>query len=225
MGVIRTNFTWTTTAYSTVKDSFDEDGRYTSALWQRDRSGTFSFLFGPAADPPAGLGVVRDIRNCTYQSDRTRTDQQILYRRCPGRQPIRLAGMEARPRDLLSNVAGAAMGPDGFYFRRGSTVQRVDLAGRVRTVATRLSAENFGLAVAPDRAILVAEHRNKQIVRVELDGRRFVVAVSRGPWAPTGVAFSGSTMFVLEASSSRSAIRMRVRAIRGRSERLLAIVP
>ena len=169
--------------------------------------------------------MVRDIQNCTYQSDRTPTDRQILYRKCPGQPPTSLAGVASPPRDLLSNFAGATIGPDGFYFRRGSTVQRVNSAGSVGVVATGLSAENFGLAVAADRSILVAEFQNKRVVRVEPTGRKSVVAVSRGDWAPTGLAIAGATFFVLESSVPGAPIRTRVRAIKGSRNRVLATVP
>ena len=205
------------------EDSHYDDGRYTSALWRRDASGRTSFLFGPAANPPPGLGVVRDNRGCTYQSDKTRTGALVLYRRC-GNRSERLRGAAAPPRDLLSNIAGAAIGPGGFYFRRGSTVHRVDPSGRTMLVANGLSAENFGLAVAPDGSLYVAEFANGRVVRVDRDGRRSVAATSPAPWAPTGVAHAGRSLYLLEASRGGST-RMRVRRIRDGRSRVMAVVP
>ena len=205
------------------EDSHYNDGRYTSAWWRRDARGRNAFLFGPAANPPPGLGVVRDNRGCTYQSDKTRTGALVLYRRC-GNRSERLRGAAAPPRDLLSNIAGAAMGPGGFYFRRGSTVHRVDPSGRAMPVANGLSAENFGLAVAPDGSLYVAEFANGRVVRVDPDGHRSVAATSPRPWAPTGVAYAGRSLYLLEASRGGST-RMRVRRIHGGRSRVIAVVP
>ena len=205
------------------EDSHYEGGRYTSTLWQRDRSGRIRNIFGPASNPPPGLGVVRDRRGCTYQSDKTRNGALILYRRCGSAQQ-RLAGVPAVPRELLSNISGATMGPDGFYFRRGTTVQRVDSAGRVTIAARQLSDENFGLSVAPNGSILVAEFANRRVVRVDRDGQRSIVANSSAPWAPTGVAVAGRGLYVLEATSGRST-RMRVRRIVDGRSRVMAVVP
>jgi hypothetical protein len=205
------------------EDSHYDDGRYTSALWRRDDRGGIAFLFGPAPNPPPGLGVVRDQRGCTYQADTTRTGAAVLYRRC-GLRAERLAGAIAPRRDLLSNISGAAIGPGGFYFRRGSTVQRVDPASRVAVVASGLSKENFGLAVAPDGSMYAAEFANGRVVRVARDGRRSVAATSPAPWAPTGVAYAGHSLYLLEASRAESS-RMRVRRIHGGRSRVMAVVP
>ena len=205
------------------EDSHYDGGRYTSALWRRDARGRIAFLFGPASDPPPGLGVVRDQRGCTYQSDKRRMGAAVLYRRC-GVRSERVAGTIAPRRDLLSNISGAAIGPGGFYFRRGSTVQRVDPAGRVAVVASGLSRENFGLAVTPDGSMYVAEFAKGRVVRIARDGRRSVAATSPGPWAPTGVAYAGRSLYLLEASRAAGSTRMRVRRIQDGRSRVMAVV-
>ena len=207
------------------EDSHYDNGRYTSALWRRDVSGRIVFLFGPAANPPPGLGVMREPLGCTYQSDRSRTGELILYWRCHGRKSERLAGVPAEPRDLLSNFSGAAVAPNGFfYFRRGSTIQRVDSGGRVSVAARGLSAENFGLAVGFDSSLYAAEFANRRIVRVRPSGKRSIAATSSAPWAPTGVAHAGRALYLLEGRSDRST-RMRVRRIVDGRSRILAVVP
>ena len=205
------------------EDSHYDGGRYTSALWRRDAGGRIAFLFGPASDPPPGLGVVRDQRGCTYQSDKTRKGAAVLYRRC-GVRSERLGGAVAPRRDLLSNISGATIGPGGFYFRRGSTVRSVDRAGRTAVIANGLSNENFGLAVAPDGSTYVAEFANGRVVRVARDGRRSVAATSPAPWAPTGVAYAGRSLYLLEASRAAGSTRVRVRRVQGGRSRVMAVV-
>ena len=205
------------------EDSHYDDGRYTSALWRRDARGRMAFVFGPAANPPPGLGVVRDNRGCTYQSDKTRAGAAVIYRRC-GVRSERLDGVVAPRRDLLSNISGAAIGPGGFYFRRGPNVHRVNPTGRTMLVANGLSTENFGLAVGPDGSLYVAEFANGRVVRVDRHGRRSVAATSPAAWAPTGVAYAGRSLYLLEASRGGST-RMRVRRIRDGRSRVMAVVP
>ena len=201
-----------------------DDGRFTSALWRRDRVGRITFLFGPAGNPPAGLGVVRDSRGCTYQSDESRSGAFRLYRLCPRARPQRLAGAVAAARDTLTNISGATLVGGAFYFRRGSTVQRWS-SGGVRTVADGVSRENFGLAVAPNGSIYVAEYRNRRVVGIRAGRPRWVAVRSPAGWAPTGVAVHRSTLFVLEAGGSTSAPLIQVRAIGPSGQRLLARVP
>jgi len=205
------------------EDSYYADGRYTSTLWRRDVRARFAHLFGPGSDPPAGLGVVRDERGCTYQSDKTRDGDLILYRRC-GSRSARLAGRTAPPREFIANISGVAMGPGGFYFRRGTTVQRVDAAGRIVVAARGVSGENFGLSVGPDGSIYVAEFANRRIVRIGRDGQRSVAARSSAPWGPTGIAASGRGLHILEATAG-APTRMRVRSIIGGRSRVVAVVP
>ena len=95
----------------------------------------------------------------------------------------------ANPLSTVSRSSANSAGRDGGQAarpaferrRRGDGSGRLLLPTRLDSAASgprRQSTDccdptdrkNFGLAVAPDRAILVAEHRNKRIVRVELDG-------------------------------------------------------
>lgn len=116
------------------------------------------------------------------------------------------------------------MGPDGFYFRRGPSVLRVDPNGRIKLVANGLSAENFGLAVASDGTLYVAEFTNRRVVRIDRDGRRSVAATSTAPWAPAGVAYAGRRLYLLEASRAGSG-GMRVQRIHAGRSRVIAVVP
>jgi hypothetical protein len=206
--------------------------RFRAAIWMRTPEGQISFIYGPTERPTLGAGVFRDRFGCSYQADQTRTAQLLLFRLCPGRPTEALPGSvqvaQAPTRTLLSNIGGAAFGPDGsFYFRRGSIVQRLRSGDRIVTAATGFSAEGFGIAVDARGALCVVEHERSRIVCVGPDGRRSVALASEGDWAPTGVASLGAAIYVLEATRHRAGhpTRYRVRRSEGGRVTLLGITP
>lgn len=202
------------------EDSFYDPAtaRYRAALWMIAPDGRYSITYGPTARPAFGEGVFRDRFGCSYLAGETRARALLLHRLCPGGQPQLLsrasAARRAEPPVLLSNLGGAAFGPDGsFYFRHRGIVQRLRAGDRLVTAATGFAPENFGIAVDERGALYVVEHGNRRIVRVGVDGRRSMPIRAEAPWAPTGVAAQGSALFVLEVSDHAAGqpTRLRVR--------------
>lgn len=203
---------------------------YRESIWQLGPRGP-QRRFGPAANPPLGLGIARDSRGCSYRVDEPRRGgEALLFRLCPGRPAERLAGSAAAAAAftpaLVNDVAGVALAPDGrFVFRHGESVRMVDAAGRMTMVATGLARENFGIAMDRQSRLLVAEFDRRRVVRIA-GGRRAIVARSPDGWAPSGVAVGpDGTIFVLEASVHRpgAPLRMQVRAVTpGQAARLVA---
>ena len=129
---------------------------------------------------------------------------------------------------MLSNVGGAAFGPDGsFFFRNRSIVQRLRAGDRLVTAATGFAPENFGIHVDEGGALLVVEHARRRIVRVAPDGRRTVPITAEAPWAPNGVVSKGGSLYTLEASDHQPGqpTRFRVRRLAGGRIDLLGSVP
>lgn len=206
-------------------------GTYTETVWELagDRARR---RFGPMRPPPRGLGIVADRQGCTFHAGQIgQKGPVVAHRWCPGRRPARLFGSEADDRrfrrDLVQDVAGVALAPDGrFVFRQGGAVRAVDSGGRVQVLARNIAKENFGIALEPAGGLLVAEHGNRRVLRIA--GGRTLVATTTPPgWAPTGVAAGRDAFYVLEASDYRQGqpTRMRVRRIaRDGSRRVLAQV-
>jgi hypothetical protein len=97
----------------------------------------------------------------------------------------------------------------------------------VRTLASGLARENFGLAVVADGAILVADAAARRVVRVGPGARRSIAANSTAPWFPTGVAATRGALYLLEATDyvRGSLTRLRVRRIdAGGASQILAKV-
>jgi hypothetical protein len=204
------------------EDSFHDPatGRYRAAIWVIAPDGAFSYTYGPTGRPSFGAGVFRDRFGCSYLAQESRIRAMLLHRLCPGGRPQLLSDPAAARRNeplfLLSNVGGAAFGPDGsFFFRHRSIVQRLRANDRLVTAATGFAPENFGIAVDERGALYVAEHRHRRIVRVAPNGSRSIPISTAAPWAPTGVAASAGSLYVLEVTDRRprAPTRLRVRRL------------
>lgn len=211
----RGDLVWEESAYDPASQGYSE------TIWQLSGN-RLTRRFGPLRRLPRGLGIARDRHGCTFHSDWVgRAGPSLVHRLCPGRAPVRLFGSasdDARYRPaLVSDVAGVALAADGsFVFRHGTTVRSVTAARQVRVLATDIAPENYGIALDGSGGLLVAENRNRRILRFS-GGRREVVAVSAPGWAPTGVAARGGAIVVLEASDYRQGqpARMRVTLFEG----------
>lgn len=204
------------------EDSFYDPAaqRYRAGLWMIAPDGSFSYTYGPTGRPAFGAGVFRDRFGCTFRAEETRARALLLHRLCPGGRPELLsdpaAARRAEPPVLLSNIGGAAFGPDGsFFFRLRGIVQRLRAGDRLATAASGFAPENFGIAVDESGALYVVEHANRRIVRVGTDGRRSVPISAEAPWAPSGVAIRGGALYVLEVKdyAAGQPIRFRVRQL------------
>ena len=207
--------------------------RYRAGLWRIAPDGRFSYTYGPTSRPSFAAGVFRDRSGCSYLAGETRARALLLHRLCPGGGPQllsdRAAARRAEPPLLLYNIGGAAFGPDGSLFvRHRDIVQRLRAGDRLVTAAAGFASENFGIAIDERGALYVAEHANRRIVRVGMDGRRSVPITAEAPWAPSGVAVSGGALYVLEVTDHRAgaATRLRVRRLapNGRMA-ILAVTP
>jgi hypothetical protein len=216
------------------EDSFYDPAtaRYRAALWMIAPDGRYSTTYGPTERPAWGAGVFRDRLGCSLLAQETRARALLLHRLCPGGRPQLLsdpaAARGAGPLQLLSNVGGAAFGPDGsFFFRHRGIVQRLRAGDRLVTAARGFAPENFGIAVDGAGALYVAEHARRRIVRVGADGRRSVPISAEAPWAPTGVAARGGALYVLEVADFQSGqptrFRVRRRLPNGRVQILGAV--
>ena len=208
-------------------------GVYRGELWQISPSGRFRTIYPLTDRMERGVGVVRDALGCTYQVNETAgTRRPLVHRRCPNGRIERLVGSAADDRSfnkqLLSNVAGAALGPDGsFYFRQDTTARRISPDGAVRVVASGIVRENYGIALDRDGSILVAEGAARRLVRVSPGGRRTLAATSAKPWFPTGIAVGRDGLYLLEATDYQRGVETRVRVRRvtpGRGSTVLATV-
>ena len=215
---------WEESAYDPARNSYAE------SIWQL-AGGRVSRRLGPLSPPPRGLGITFDSAGCSFHADQvSRGGPALVHRWCRGRQSVRLVGGAADDRRfrpaLVNDLGGTALAADGrFVFRHGGTVRAVDRRGRVQVLARNVANENFGIALDPSGALLVAEHGNRRVLRIAA-ARATVAARSPAGWGPTGVAAGRGFIVLLEASDYRRGepTRMRVRRIAGGQSRVLAQV-
>ena len=133
----------------------------------------------------------------------------------------------------LREINDLATGPDGsLYFTENDAVRRIDSGGRVSTVADHVSAPRCasvkgiereslpllrGLAVDANGTIYVAATGCGSVLKVTSAGAVSALFQGDGEWSPTGVALSGTDVYVLEflgaGSDDRPAMIPRIRKI------------
>lgn len=111
-------------------------------------------------------------------------------------------------------VNGAASGLGGtLYYTEDRSVRKISANG---TVSTFIAALNLGscssipdigpefgpylrgIDIAPDGTVYVAATGCGAVVKITADKKLSVVLRSEHPWSPTGVVFSGNSLYVLE---------------------------
>lgn len=121
------------------------------------------------------------------------------------------ANTENKP---LRSVNGAVVGPDGsLYYTEDKSVRKVNPKGEVTTVAANLQVHGCvsvpgmepalgpylrGIDIDARGTVYVAASGCGAVLKIGTDKKVLVVLRSSSPWAPTGVAVSGSDLYVLE---------------------------
>jgi sugar lactone lactonase YvrE len=109
---------------------------------------------------------------------------------------------------------GLAAGPDGsLYYTDNRAVRKLGPRGELSTVAENVTIDGCdsipglrpdqrpyfrGLDVDPQATVYVAATGCRAVIRVTADGKTTTILRAESPWAPTGVALFGNTVFVLE---------------------------
>jgi sugar lactone lactonase YvrE len=148
-------------------------------------------------------------------------DESLLLRRSPDGKTSLVAGSTRGHRDgagrqaQFTSVQGLAWGPRGLlYVADQDAIRTVTQDSVVATLARGLLAKRpivnvlmeaehlFGLAVAAEGTVFVADHGGARVLKISPEGRVSIAASSERPWAPTGVAVSGDDLMILEVGSS-----------------------
>jgi len=210
------------------------DGSYHEAIWRMLPDGSLTFRYGPRKGTERGIGLLRDRHGCAWHADQAAPGGAMLvHRKCLGRPVERMFGSarddSAYKPVLVADLGGTALASDGsFIFRDRGTIRRIAPDGKATVLARGLAAENFGIALEPDGAVLVAEHSKRRVVAVSPGRRTQVVATSPAPWGPTGLTWDKGALYLLEASDHRPGTpdQMRVRRIGADgTDKVLATAP
>jgi sugar lactone lactonase YvrE len=211
--------------------SIPDGARWESRLLKVEPSGSSSVTIPPTTDRKRfwGNAFTLDHDGNVYfgYTNNPRAgeaaDESLLLRWGPDGRVAVLAGSTRGHRDGIGRLAqfaavnGLAWGPGGvLYVADHEAVRKVTRDGAVTTLARDLVARAhavepsggsdhlFGLAVAADGTVYVADPGSRRIVRITPEGRAATAAMSEPPWAPTGVAVAGDDLYLLEVGYSRA---------------------
>lgn len=207
------------------------DGGYREAIWRRSRGGRTAYRYGPTKRLERGVGLLRDRKGCTWHLDQAfQGGPPLVHRKCRAKPAELLFGHAAddlrfRP-GLVGDLSGTALDANGrLLFRHAGVLRRVAPDGSAEVLAEGLDRGNFGLALAPGGTVYLAEWENRRVAAVS-GGKVRTAARSEVGWGPSGVAWRGGTLYVLEASLHRAGEpdRVRVRRIASNSDTVLATV-
>lgn len=158
---------------------------------------------------------------------------QIL-RLAPSGQTSVLASLPSeKAKEPLRWINGLAAAPDGsLYYTENNAIGRITASGRVSTVVAGIALASCasipgveantrpylrGFDVDARGTVYVAASGCGSVLKVTPDGKVATLVQLQSPWSPTGVALSGSDLYVLEylhtASDNRREWLPRVRKI------------
>ena len=133
------------------------------------------------------------------------------------------ATMSGQP---LRWINGLAAGPNGsFYYSEDDAIRRISRDGAVTAVGGRVPTSGCstagallrGLDVDPAGNVYVADAGCGRVLKVAPSGAVTILPQVERPWFPTGVALSGSDLYVLEFENpdtdDRRAMLPRIRKI------------
>ena len=214
--------------------TMDANGRFANARlpsgpgWEMTQAGANPTLL-LSSDFPIVMG--RD-GNLYYPSPRPSGAVQVL-RLMPSGQTSVLATLPATTaKGPLRWINGLAAGPEGsLYYTEDNAIGRISAQGRVSTIAANIAPANCaqipgteadrpylrGLDVDARGNLYVAASGCGRLLKVTPQGKVSTVFQTQSPWSPTGVAVSGSDLYVLEylhtASDNRREWLPRIRKI------------
>ena len=213
--------------------AFDPESRFRNTPWPYIPGAEFRAISGVVLSSDFPVTIGRDGR--FYYPDGTDRRQIRMVGIDPSGARSVLATLPPvhRGSETVTWINGLASGPDGsLYYTEDQAIRKIDLRGRVTTVAEVVAVPKCGsipglddytapylrgLAVADDGTIYVAASACGALLRVDRAGRVSPVLWTSRPWSPTAVAVHGRDLYVLEylhtASDNRREWIARVRKI------------
>jgi sugar lactone lactonase YvrE len=211
--------------------------RYTSSLWKMTPAGEFSYILSPTSDPPRGTSLLKDRAGNMYSWQKSEgADREFrLLKRTPAGNVMTLddggnLDVSKERQVVLYNLGGMAFGPDGsLYMTDGMSVRKLTTEGVMTTLTGKLSVEKpadnpmgsgpeirlLGLTVDAQGNVLTADYSNRRVLKIAPDGKTSTLIRAEPPWSPTGVAVSGSDLYILEVGFTppRTYVGPRVRKL------------
>jgi sugar lactone lactonase YvrE len=193
-----------------------------------------AFRLDPKSGKPVEVAHRDELKSLLFAVDRDGSfvfprDGRLVTRALDGKvAPFRGHGTAAKLELPFHEVTAMAWGPDQtLYSADGTVIRRFDLSGSASLVAriegTPISATFYGaankpriwgLAVDDKKRVFAAVPDLGQVLRIDTDGTKDVIATRTDGWRATGVTTLGSSVFMLE-SNEANYDGPRVRVLRG----------
>ncbi|MBL8202880.1 MAG: hypothetical protein JNM09_01530 [Blastocatellia bacterium] len=194
-------------------------------MWKATPAGEKSYVVPPSPGFPLGLLQDKDGNRYEWHGDSNKKDDSRIVKRLPDGTLMTIAGKGWGWADgkgeqaKFSSIGGMAWGADGaLYLTDGDAIRKVTLDGTVTTIVRGIAelqpglkarALNvialgnsggtlLGLTVDAQANIYAANFGGNAVIKFAADGKALSIIKSESGWSPSGVAVSGSDLYVLE---------------------------
>ncbi len=194
-------------------------------MWKATPAGEISYVVPSSPGFPWGLLMDKEGNRYEWQGNVNKKEDSRIVKRLPDGTLVTIAGKGWGLADgkgekaKFGKVGGMAWGPDGaLYLTDTDAIRKVALDGTVTTIVRGVAelqpslksralsivalgkggGHLFGLTVDAQGNIYAANLSGNAVIKFAPDGKVLKVIKSENGWAPSGVAVSGSDLYVLE---------------------------
>jgi sugar lactone lactonase YvrE len=209
-------------------------------MWKATPAGEVSYVVPPSPGFPLGLLTDKDGNRYEWHGNSNKKDDSRIVKRQPDGTLVTIAGKGWGWADgkgeqaQFGQIGGMIWGQDGaLYITDSDAIRKVALDGTVTTIVRGVSelqmswtarapstialgkggGHLYGLTLDDQANIYVANLGGQAVVKFAPDGKVLNVISSESGWMPSGVAVSGSDLYVLEFSDEGATKGPRVRKV------------
>ncbi len=190
-------------------------------MWKATPTGEVSYVVPPAAGFPLGLLLDKEGNRYEWHGNSNKKDDSRIMKRLPDGTLVTMAGQGWGWADgngeqaKFGSIGGMTWGANGaLYITDTDAIRKVALDGTVTTIVRGIAelqpglkaraltgnggGHLFGLTLDAQGNIYAANYGGNAVIKLAPTGNVLSIIKSESGWAPSGVAVSGSDLYVLE---------------------------